>query len=204
VSAESASPLASPEVSVKLFVEDAAGVRMKELVPVFHRWIREDLLEDELQIDVATYEHVPKGPGIVLICDKAHYYFDARGGRVGLRYRGRREARGAGAEAVVIAFRQALQAARLLQEDPVLEGRYRFRTDEVELGIYDRLAAPSDEATLDAIRSELEQAVKELYGVDEVALELSSAPKEPFMVNVKAGASPTVDELLGRMAAAGS
>jgi hypothetical protein len=202
MSAEVAGPLASPEVSVKLFVADPSGVRLKELIPVFHRWIKESLLEDELQIDVANYEHVPKGPGIVLICDRAHYYFDVRAGRAGLRYRGRREARGSGAEAVTRAFRAALHAARLLEADPVLGGRYRFRTDEVEFGIYDRLLAPSEERTLAAIRPELEEAVRSLYGTDDVTLELSSGPKEPFMVTVKAGASPDVEELLGRLAAA--
>jgi hypothetical protein len=201
MSPESASPLDSPEVSVKLFVADDAGVRLKELIPVFHRWIKEDLLEDELQIDVANYEHVPKGPGIVLICDRAHYYFDLRAGRAGLRYRGRRQARAIGAAAVTRAFGSALQAARLLETDPVLEGRYRFRTDEVEFGIYDRLRAPSDEATLSAIRPVLEEAVQRLYGVDDASLELSSGSKEPFMVTIKVGASPSVEELQGRLTA---
>jgi len=202
MSAGSRGPLDSPEVSVKLFVADASGVRLKELIPVFHRWIKEDLLDDELQIDVANYEHVPKGPGIVLICDKAHYYFDVRGGRAGLRYRGRREARAEGADAITGAFRSALHAARLLEADPALEGRYRFRTDEVEFGIYDRLLAPSDEATLEAVRPAIVAAVLELYGDESPALELSSGPREPFMVTVKPGASPSVEELLGRLAAA--
>jgi hypothetical protein len=202
MSSGATSALESPEVSVKLFVVDSTGVRLEELIPVFHRWIKEDLLDDELQIDVANYEHVPKGPGVVLICDKAHYYFDVRAGRAGLRYRGRREARAAGAEAVTRAFRSALHAARLLEADPVLEGRYRFRTDEVEFGIYDRLLAPSDVGTLVAIRPELEEAVRGLYGTDDVAIELSSSPKEPFMVTVRSGASPSLEELLGRLSAA--
>ncbi|HUF76725.1 MAG TPA: hypothetical protein VMM35_10635 [Longimicrobiales bacterium] len=197
-----ASPLDSPEISVKLFVADAAGVRLKELIPVFHRWIKQDLLEDELAIDVANYEHVPKGPGVVLICDRAHYYFDERAGRAGLRYRGRREARASGTDVVTGALRSALQAARLLESDPVLEGRYRFRTDELELGINDRLLAPSEQATVEAVRVELGEAVRGLWGVDDVTLELSSGPREPFLATVKTGASPSVEELLGRLAAA--
>ena len=86
-------PLSSAEVSVKLFVDDNSVVRPLELITVFQRWITEGVLEDELTIDVANYEHVPQGPGIMLICDKAHYYFDVRQNRWGLRYRGRREAR---------------------------------------------------------------------------------------------------------------
>ena len=202
MSPEPTSPLDSPEISVKLFLADPAGVRLKELIPVFHRWIKEDLLEGELPIDVANYEHVPKGPGVVLICDTAHYYVDERAGRTGIRYRGRREPRAAGADAVTTAFRAALQGARLLETDPVLENRYRFRTDEFELAIYDRLRAPSAAATVEAIRSDVAEAVRDLYGVADVEVELSSDAREPFMVTVRTGASPSVDELLGRLAPA--
>jgi len=181
-------PLASPELSAKLFVPDGSDVRLLELIPVFHRWIREDLIADELMIDVANYEHVPKGPGIVLVCDKAHFYFDVRGGRPGLRYRGRREARATGAAAFERALRSAAHAAELLENDPVLESRYRFRTDEVELGIYDRLRAPSTPETLAAVRPAIEEAVKAVYGTTAKSIELTSGPREPFSVLVKTGA----------------
>ncbi|HSH75483.1 MAG TPA: hypothetical protein VLA09_07370 [Longimicrobiales bacterium] len=199
-------PLGSAEVSVKLFVEDPDGVRPGELIPVLHRWIREDLLEGELPIDVANYEHVPKGPGVVLICDKAHYYFDLRGGRAGLRYRGRREARASGRSSVSGAFRAVLLAARLLESDAALGGRYAFETRELEFGIYDRLRAPSDERTLAAVRPDLLAAVSALYGTDDVDIGLASAPNEPFMASVRVGTSvsPSVEELLRSAVAIGS
>ncbi len=194
--------LTSPELSVKLFVEDGSKIDVEELVPVFHRWIREDLLEDELAIDVAGYAHVPKGPGTVLICDHAHYYFDERAGRFGLRYRGRRVARGAGEEAVTRAFRSVLRAASLLEKDPALGGRYRFATSRVEFGISDRLRAPSNEQTLASVRPALESVVKSLYGKSAESISLASGPREPFMVTIEAGASPPVDTLLDQLAAA--
>jgi len=201
VTPERLRPLTSSEISVKLFVDDPSGVRLKELIPVFHRWIQEGLLEDELLVDVASYEQVPKGPGIILICDTAHYYFDMRAGRPGLRYRSRRKTEATEQEGIARAFRSALQAASLLEGDPALEGRYRFRTSEVEFGIYDRLRAPSDAATFAAVRPELEKYVKELYGDGEASFEMVSSPKEPFVVAITAPSSPTVDELLGQMAA---
>ncbi len=193
-------PLASSEISVKLFVDDPSGVRLKELIPVFHRWIRESLLEDELLIDVASYEHVPKGPGIVLICDTAHYYFDMRAGRPGLRYRGRRKAEATEEEGIARAFRSVLQAASLLESDPALEERYRFRTSEVEFGIYDRLRAPSDAGTFAAVRPALEKYVKALYGDGDASFDMVSGPEEPFVVAITTPSSPTVDELLGQLA----
>jgi len=199
---DSVAPLTSAEVSVKLFVDDRSVVRPLELIAVFHRWIKEGVLEDELMIDVANYEHVPKGPGIVLICDKAHYYFDVRQNRWGMRYRGRRDARATGEEAIVRAFGSALKAASLLESDPALEGRYGFRTDEVEFGIYDRLRAPSDAATLTAVRPALESSVAALYGEPPESLDLVSGAKEPFLVAIRNGTSPSVEELLGKLAAA--
>lgn len=201
-SAAAVTPLESAEVSVKLFVDDKSVVRPQELIAVFHRWIKDAVLEDELMIDVANYEHVPQGPGIALICDKAHYYFDVRNNRWGLRYRGRREARATGEEAVTRAFTSALQAASLLENDPTLEGRYAFRTDEVEFGIYDRLRAPSSEETLEAVRPALETNVEALYGEPATGIELMSGPKEPFMVAIKNAASPSVEQMLGKLAAA--
>jgi hypothetical protein len=200
--ATKADALSSPEINVKLYVENPSAVDLEELVPVFHRWIREELLEDELPIDVASYAHVPKGPGVVMICDHAHYYFDERAGRAGLRYRGRRVARGSGEEAITRALRSVLRAAALLEKEPALGSRYRFRTGEIELGISDRLRAPSDETTVAAIRPAAEAAVKGLYGKAPASITLASGPREPFMVTIETGASPSVDALLDQLAAA--
>lgn len=194
--------LSSPELSVKLFVQDGSTIDVEELVPVFHRWIREDVLEDELPIDVAGYAHVPKGPGTVIICDHAHYYFDERAGRFGLRYRGRRVARGAGEEAITRAFRSVLRAASLLEKEPALGGRYRFVTDRIEFGISDRLRAPSNEQTLASVRPALESVVKSLYGTSAKSITLASGPREPFLVMIETGASPSVDALLDQLATA--
>ena len=200
MSKEQMGPLGSPEVSVKLFVEDSEIESTKELIPVFHRWIKKRLIEDELLVDVTSYAHVPKGPGIMLICDKAQFYFDEREGRSGLRYRGRRASDVTGVERIKKAFRSALHAASLLENDPELDGRYRFHTSEFEFGIYDRLRAPSDNRTLAAVEPMLRDYVESLFG--EIAeIKLTSAPKEPFMVTVRMAGSPSVDELLGRVAA---
>jgi len=200
--APKADALTSPELSVKLNVTASTRVDLEELIPVFHRWIREDLVEDELPIDVAGYEHVPKGPGVVLVCDHAHYYFDERHGRFGIRYRGRRVARGSGEEAIVRAFRSVLRVAALLEKEPALGDRYRFDTGRVEFGITDRLLAPSEAGTLASVRPALESALRSLYGKPAKSITLASGPREPFLVSIEAGASPSVDALLDQLAAA--
>ena len=194
-------PLASSEGSVKLFVEDPSAIEVRELIPVFHRWIKNGLLENEALIDVTSYAHVPKGPGVVLIADLGHYYFEVRHGRPGLRFRGRRE-RGSGPDdRLVHAFGSALRAAVLLEADPTLEGRYRFRTNEVEFEIYDRLLAPSSGETLDAIRPELERFLRGLYGGAEITLEMKSGPREPFRVGIATSTAPPLIDLVDRLTA---
>ena len=194
-------PLASSEGSVKLFVEDPSAIEMRELIPVFHRWIQQSLLENELLIDVTSYAHVPKGPGVVLIADLGHYYFESRHGRLGLRFRGRRARGGGHEDRLAHAFGSALRAAALLDADPALDGRYRFRTDELEFEIYDRLLAPSSVETMDAVRPELERFLRGLYGGAEVTLKMESGPGEPFRVGITTSSAPPLIELVDRLTA---
>ena len=53
-------------IAVKLYLEDPAALDPEELVPVFHRFIREDVVTG-VPIDVARYGHVSDGPGIMII-----------------------------------------------------------------------------------------------------------------------------------------
>ena len=192
-------PLDSPELSVKYFVEDSSAVRVEELIPVFHRWIRESVLEDELLIDVANYAHVPKGPGVMLICDLGQYGLDLRHGRPGLRYRRRRVAHASPQDRLAETFRSAIRAGSLLADEPALEGRYRFRTDEVELVIYDRLRAPSALGTLEAVSPLLGSFVTQLYEDPAVSLELTSRSNEPFAVRITTQEAPPLRTLLSRL-----
>ena len=49
-----------------IFAEPVAAVSAKAIIPVFHKWIREQSI-DELLIDVADYTHLPTGPNALLV-----------------------------------------------------------------------------------------------------------------------------------------
>ena len=72
-------------INVKLFVNDAEKIDLEAVIPVFHRWIQEQIF-DELLLDVANYSHVPDGPGVVLIGHEADYALDNTDGKLGVRY----------------------------------------------------------------------------------------------------------------------
>ena len=78
----------SPKIQVKYFTQEP--VELEHFVPVFHRWIRDRVLDD-MVIDVADYAHVHHGPGIVLIGNAVDYFMDQGEGRLGLLYSRKRD-----------------------------------------------------------------------------------------------------------------
>ena len=134
--------------AAQLFIESAAEVALDAFIPVFHRWIQTQWLDDVL-IDVADYRHVPHGPGVVLIGHDAHYAMDQSDGRLGLLYSRRRETLPSRRHIQSVETRlqsvcqDALSACQQLETEAVFQGKLRFRTDALQLRINDRLLAPN-------------------------------------------------------------
>src|SRR5277367_4077357 len=101
------------KISIKLFAErDELG--HSDIVPVFHRWIQNNLLPDHLLIDVADYAHVPAGPGTVLVSSQANLYTDRGDNRLGLLYSRKLPLEGTFRDRLRTVLASALQAASLL------------------------------------------------------------------------------------------
>src|SRR5688500_840119 len=81
------------KLQLKLFVsaDSVAAIDVETFVTVYHRWIRDRVLS-EMVIDVASYTHVPDGPGVVLIGHAGDYFLDEGDGRLGLLYNRKRGA----------------------------------------------------------------------------------------------------------------
>jgi hypothetical protein len=180
-------------VQVKVYA--AGSVPSEKLIPVFHRWIREKVL-DELAIDVADYGHVHEGPGVVLIGHAFDYFYEESEGRPGLVYARKRDAP-APAERLEDAVRRALAGARRLEEEPALPG-LRFHADELLVRVPDRLAAPQDDAGFAALRSELEALGKKLFPGG-TAVTHEGAPRDPLSARVKGSGAASVKDLLARL-----
>lgn len=176
-------------IQVKTFVKDPSRIRLSGLIPVFHKWIQTDAL-DELLIDVADYEHVPNGPGIMLIAHDADYALDVSDGRPGLQYTRKRNVPATTAEALDLSLRRLFAAAQLLEDEESLNGTYQFRTDELEIRFLDRLQVPNQPGSLDLIREGVETALNEMFGVSAVRLDpFEDDPRLPFGVRVTLPAS---------------
>ncbi|MGB0386242.1 MAG: hypothetical protein ACPGWR_15645 [Ardenticatenaceae bacterium] len=185
-------------IKVKFFVEEPAAVDLPAFIPLFHGWIQNKTVEG-LLIDVADYKHVPEGPGILLIGHEGDYAIDMANGRPGLLYSRKREWGDDHTlkQRLRTVFRLALRACQPIEAEPAFEGRIKFRTDDVELTFADRLNAPNQPETLDAVREEILAVLANLYPEREITLERTNQhPRQPFTLRIQASDAPNLSTLL--------
>jgi hypothetical protein len=184
------------KLQLKIFVtpDSARALELEAFVPVFHRWIKDRTLP-ELLVDVASYAHVPQGPGVVLIGHGSDYFMDEGEGRLGLLHNRKRAGFGP-ADRLADLARRTLHAASLLEQAPALSGKLRFATNELLFRINDRLSA-NTEATLAAVRPELEAlATRVFQGPFELAR--AGGAGDLFSVRLTSASSAPLSSLLER------
>lgn len=172
-------------ISIKFQAEAGPGFDITDAVPVFHRWIREHLVENELLIDVADYKHVVDGPGILLVGHEADYGLEVVDGRLGLLYTRKRDVGESLTGAFKTLFDQSLSAARRLESEPELTG-LRIRTDAAEVAVLDRLAFENSDEGVNAIGPALEEVLVSVYSSGATARRVDNDPRQPLTVRVNA------------------
>jgi hypothetical protein len=189
----------SEKLQIKYFAKPNLAFEVEAVVPVFHRFIRERVL-DEQMIDVADYKHVKHGPGVVLVGDANDYYLDEGEGRPGLLFSRKRH--GAGPEGRLReGFARTLRACKLLQEAPELAGKLDFATDEILVKLPDRLRAPNDDASFAEASRELGDLLDKLYGAGSYSIQRGAAPPAPLELRVKSKSAPAITALLSALGA---
>ena len=169
------------QISVKLFNRKAAT--QADLIPIFHRWIREDALAEHLLIDVADYRHVPTGPGIMLIANHAHLWMDEAAPGVGLVYGRRRDPLGDLSTKIHGALGWVATAAALLEAEDGFEGLFDPRRIEVQ--IRSRLTdAESFESARSALAGEAEAIADQIWGPG-AELEFGGDPRRPPTIRLR-------------------
>lgn len=183
-------------IQLKLYAQPGFAIDTHRSVRVFHRWIKERLLPDQL-IDVADYSHVHHGPRVALIGHGTDHYLDDSEGRPGLLYFRKREAPPAH-ERLADTFRRCLSAARLLENDPGFDAPPRFGTGELLLRFVDRLQAPNTDAGYEPLREAVEHFLAELYRTPFRAVR-EGTERELLSLRIQADQAPTLDVLLERL-----
>ncbi|MCP4444554.1 MAG: hypothetical protein GY811_04315 [Myxococcales bacterium] len=185
--------------SVKIPLVDSTALDLDAFIPIFHEWIRERRIEEELLIDVADYRHVPYGPGVVLIANEAHYALDGSGGTTGLLYSRRRDEVGDAKAAFREALLRAATAASLIENEASLGGILKFDPSRIEMRVMSRLTAPNTEETrlaLEPVWSGLLSSV----GFVGAELKPQSDPREAFGLALQSCAeAPDLARLLAAL-----
>jgi hypothetical protein len=182
-------------VNVKLLLEDADGVDLEPLVPVFHSWIQGQVCAERL-LDVADYRHVHGGPGIVLIGHEGDYSVDHTDNRLGIRYNRKAALAGDNRDRLKQAARAALGACQRLEAEASLGGKLRFNGQDVEVFINDRLLAPNREETRAAVDADFRSFFVELFQGTAYSLEYGSDARRRFAVSVRVTRAFSVADLL--------
>jgi hypothetical protein len=141
-----------PRLAIKLFAVNSASVRVKDFVPIFHSWIQKQCVEDHMLVDVHDYSHIHHGPGILLVAHEGNFSTDMAEGKLGLAYSRKQLAGKRLEEELRTVLKYAQQAASLIEAEPRLEGRLRFRKDELLIISNDRLLAPNDGAVFETMK----------------------------------------------------
>jgi hypothetical protein len=183
-------------IQLEIFAQPGFAIDTHQSVRVFHRWIKEQLLPDQL-IDVADYSHVHHGPRVALIGHGSDHYLDDADGRPGLLYF-RKRAAPPPHERLADAFRRCLSAARLLERDTGFDAPPAFGTGELLLRFVDRLQAPNTEAGYAPLREPVEHFLAELYRKPVQVLR-EGTERELLSLRIRAESPPPLDALLERL-----
>jgi len=186
-------------VNVKLLLRNTEEIDLDPLVPVFHGWIQ-DQGREELLLDVADYRHVYAGPGVMLIGYEANYSVDNTDNRPGVRYNRKAALEGSNQDRLKQAAVAALKACQYFESDSRLNGKIRFNGREIEICINDRLLAPNQPATREAIHPDLELFLRKLFAGGGYSLSYDDSPRNLFSVSVKSSGTFSVEDLLQNLA----
>jgi hypothetical protein len=184
---------------IKFFAKDGDGIDILKLIPIYHRWIQENALED-LLIDVADYSHVPAGPGVMLIAHEGNYALDETGHERGVVYYSKQTLTGELPERLAQVARKALKAAELMSEDEELEGTLKLPGNQLQFFANDRLLAPNTDAAYVELEPALKSFLDRLYDGAHYTLARETDPKERLSVRVQAEGEVPLKTLLARLA----
>jgi hypothetical protein len=178
---------------VKLLLEDPEAVNLELLIPVFHGWIQDQVLEEPV-LDVADYRHVQDGPGIILIGHAADYSVDNTDGHLGVRYNRKAVVEGSNQDRLKQAARAVLGACQRLEGESNLN--LHFNGQDLEVFVNDRLLAPNREETRQSLKPEFDCFAKELFRGSEYSFSFNTDPRRLLTALLKAPRPYPVAELL--------
>lgn len=155
------------KMSAKLYAA-TARIEPGDIVAAFHRWIVAQSFAGHTWIDVADYNHVKGGPGVVLVGIEANVSFDQADATWGVVYTRKQPWPGSLdlTGRLRATMHAAAESAAILTADAAFAGRLDFATDRILIRLNDRLTAPNTQQTLDQAKSALTSIGQAIWGTD--------------------------------------
>ena len=167
-------------LGIKLFAAPGETMELTEFIPIFHEWIQKQIIPNHLLIDVHNYSHMQDGPGILLVGHQGNFNID-KSDRMGLFYYRKQPV-----DTQAGLIKPALEACNLLEKDPKVHGRLRFRTDDMLIIANDRLLAPNNHETFLQFQPQLSSALNEVLGKAFKLSRISDDPRERLTIRAQA------------------
>lgn len=156
------------------------------LIYIFQEWIRDRALDGVL-LDIADYRHVPEGPGVMLITHEINYGMDKGNGQLGLLAQRKVGDTDNHKDAILELIQATAKFAGLLETDERLKGKIHLIGNQFIYMSNDRLRAPNNEETFNAIKADLEAVGAILYPGREVSVtRIENDFRDPLSVKVEA------------------
>jgi hypothetical protein len=184
-------------INIKLYLNNR-DADLAAVIPIFHSWIQDQIF-DELLIDVADYRHVHHGPGLMLIGHEADYSLDQTDGILGLRYNRKVPLVGTNLDRLTQATRATLVAAQTLEADARVNGKLSFNGQDIQLIINDRLLAPNDKATRNAVEPDVQTFAAKLFGHSGYSLCFDTDPRRLLSATLQASRPFSTGDLLNSL-----
>jgi hypothetical protein len=186
------------KIGAKWLVRETAPVNLLDLIPIYHRWIQNSLLEG-LLIDVADYSHVHQGPGVMIIAHDGNYGFDESGSQRGMLYYAKRPLAGAFDERLSQVLQRSLAALDLLAREPALSDRQLELPRLLHCFSNDRLLAPNDDAARQAFGAMLQPVIERIYPDGHELTWIDQDARERLCAQITPRQVTTTAELLARL-----
>lgn len=154
----------------------AAPASLEPAIPLFHEFMQQGLVEG-LLIDVADYQHVPDGPGILLVGHDVDYAINDHG----LTVVRKRQPDVDAARQLQDTLRIALAGRNAIEADGRLG--IGFQGDGLEIAIFDRLRAPNTREGLQAVQALVAPVLSAALGEADLAAEAGDA-RDPVRIRV--------------------
>lgn len=187
----------SRRLGVKVPLQPLAQFEPRKLIPVFHSWIQNQVVDNHLLIDVHDYSHVCGGPGILLIGFEGDFCLDGADLKPGLFYQSKNRGAVPISEDLERSFRTCLNGCHLL-EDSAIPG-LQFDTSHLEVEIRDRLYAPNDEQSFAQLEGALKQFLPRLVLTGPFEIRRHPDREGPLRAQVKIDCALPVRDLRLRL-----